>query len=144
MQELWKKIKWYIIVGGVSLILGAIIVFAVIQGSNNRKIDELSANIVAGTILNTGIQQANFRLIETNTRLSGTVGELQKGTGRLEQQIRDGNTEHQRQLEEARNRFGAIQTGLGTISEGLSGTGTTLQGVSEGLEQIKTLIKSLP
>jgi len=144
VQELWKKIKWYIIVGGVGLIFGAVIVFAIAQGRYNRAVDELSANIVAGTTLNTGLQQENFRLIEANTRLSGTVGELQEGTSRLEQQIRDGNTEHQRQLDEARNKFGAIQAGLGTISEGLSGTGTTLQGVSEGLEQIKTLIKSLP
>jgi uncharacterized phage infection (PIP) family protein YhgE len=144
VQEFWNKIKWFCISGGIGLIFGAALTFAIIQGSNNKYIDRLSANIVAGTALNTSLQQANFRLTEANTRLSSTVGDLQAGTNRLEKQIRDGNTEHQRQLEEAGNRFSLIKAGLGTISEGLGKTGTTLQGIIEGLEQIKTLIKSLP
>lgn len=136
---MWKKIFPYIL----GFIIGIILTWAISSGYNNRKINELSNTINTDKTINTVIQQANFRLSESNSRLSDNVRQLQEGTGRLEKQIRDRDAEHQRQIDETRNRFESIKTGLENISRQFESSGDIIQSVINGLDEIKKLISSI-
>jgi uncharacterized protein YlxW (UPF0749 family) len=135
----WKKIYPYII----GFAVGCITLWAISSGISNSKIDKLSNTINESKIIANGIEQNNFRLIESNTRLSESNRQLQTGIDRLTKQINDRDTEYQRQLEEIRNRFGNISITLGKVAEGLADSTGSIQSIIDGLEQIKNLISTL-
>jgi hypothetical protein len=135
----FKKIYTYLI----GFIIGTISLWAISQGISNKQINQLSNTIATSKIVTTRIEQSNFRLIETNTRLSITNRQLQEGVDRLKKQIRDRDTEYQRQLDESRNRFETIKTGLIEISRRLESSTDIVQSVIDGLEQIKNFISSI-
>jgi methyl-accepting chemotaxis protein len=135
-----KKIIFSFLAGSI---ITFIIVWAISSGQNNIIIKRLSDTITASNSISKRIEQNNFDLIESNTRLSETNKQLQTTVDRLAKSIRDRDTEYQRQLEEIRNRFGNISVALGTISEGLISSTGSIQNIIDGIEQIKSFIKSL-
>lgn len=120
-----KKIYPYII----GFIIGGITLWAISTGLSNRKIEQLSNNIAIGTETNNRLLETVDRLTERNRLDQTTIDGLR------EQIISDNNI--------AKRKLDKISSGLGTIAEGLAGTEGTIQDIIDGIESIKTFIKSI-
>lgn len=124
-MEKFKKFIPYILTS----LITAIIIFAVSQGYNNKRIDKISKQLIESESLNTELTETNTRLRESSERLGKRVGELE------EQIARD----YQRNQERIRD----FEKGLSNIADDLVTAEDTVTGIIEGIEQIKKLIESL-
>ena len=122
---MWKKVYPYII----GFIIGTISLWAISSGQSNKRIEQLSNSIAIGTAENSRLLETIDRLTERNRLDQTTIDRL------TEQIISDNNT--------AKRKLDKISSGLGAIAEGLAGTEGTIQDIIEGIETIKTFVKSI-
>jgi archaellum component FlaC len=120
-----KKIYPYII----GFIIGVVSLWAISSGQSNKRIDELSNTIAIGTAENNRLLETIDRLTERNRLDQTTIDGLRK------QIISDNNI--------TKGKLDKISSGLGAIAEGLGGTEGTIQEIIDGIESIKTFIKSI-
>lgn len=155
MNELFTKIKtwftsikWYLIIFGFGLIIGALCLFGILSGYHSAEVDRLSATIRAGEESNRILRENNSQLEQSNRsltesvdklgkELSGSIEQYENRIGELSEAIERDNREHQdtiRGIKEAVNQF----------SEGIRETEGTIQDVINGLGEVILLIKNLP
>ena len=115
----------FVIVFVIGIILGIVIT----NRFYNSKIDDLSRTVAS-------IEEINNRLQFSNTNLSSLNSRLTEEVGKLEKRIVDDYREYQ-------ERLGIVSSGLGEISEGLSGTGGDLQSIIDGMEEIKIGLRKI-
>jgi hypothetical protein len=120
-----KKIYPYII----GFIIGVVSLWAISSGQSNKRIDELSNTIAIGTAENNRLLETIDRITERNRLDQATIDGLRK------QIISDNNI--------TKGKLDKISSGLGAIAEGLGGTEGTIQEIIDGIESIKTFIKSI-
>jgi hypothetical protein len=121
----WKKIYPYII----GFVIGVVALWTIGSGQSNKRIDELSNTIAIGTAENNRLLETIDRLTERNRLDQTTIDGLRK------QIISDNNI--------TKGKLDKISSGLGAIAEGLGGTEGTIQEIIDGIESIKTFIKSI-
>jgi hypothetical protein len=121
----WKKIYPYII----GFIIGIVSLWAISSGYSNKRIEQLSNTIAIGTAENNRLLETIDRLTERNRLDQTTIDGLRK------QIISDNNI--------TKGKLDKISSGLGAIAEGLGGTEGTIQEIIDGIESIKTFIKSI-
>ena len=122
---MWKTILAF----GLGTLVSGFIVFAVAKGDHNRQVDKLSKQIDAIRDTNEYLSKYNSELVNTNNRLTTTVGELEK-------RITDDNIFYQR-------RLGEIGKSLIGISDSLGDATASIREIIDGIEQVKKLIEDL-
>jgi archaellum component FlaC len=121
----WKTILAF----GLGTLVSGFIVFAVAKGDHNRQVDKLSKQIDAIRDTNEYLSKYNSELVNTNNRLTTTVGELEK-------RITDDNIFYQR-------RLGEIGKSLIGISDSLGDATASIREIIDGIEQVKKLVEDL-
>jgi len=127
-----EKIKWVLISFGVCIIfffIGFICATNISNGKFNKQIESLSDTIKTGEDVNRELRKANIELATRNKFVEGRITDLNE-------QLADNNRRYQESLN-------GIKFSLATISRELGSSKDIIQGVIEGLEQIKILIRSL-
>ena len=122
---MWKTILAF----GLGTLVSGFIVFAVAKGDHNRQVDKLSKQIDAIRDTNEYLSKYNSELVNTNNRLTTTVGELEK-------RITDDNIFYQR-------RLGEIGKSLIGISDSLGDATASIREIIDGIEQVKKLVEDL-
>lgn len=124
-----NNVKAWIIAIVIGAIIGAGSLWAVLQGSYNRRIDELTATVNELSEGNRELQAKNTELGRINSELTGTVTEL-RNTIRID-------------TERYTKEIGRIKETLSGVTGDLSATGAGIQQVIDGIERIKELVKNL-
>ena len=123
---MWKRIRLYLLVAGISVIATFSATYFIAQGASAKRFERVSNDLAVSQSL---VSQLNLRLD------AATSGEqrLEVTTGRLASDNSRADADR-----------AVIEAGLGRVQSNLSTAGGQVDSVIEGLEQVKDLIRSLP
>lgn len=125
-----KTVRTVLISIGFGILVGAGVCWAVLQGGYNRQIELLTSDLRVSQEYGNSVAQS---LRSADARVTGLGDQI----SRLEEQRASDNRQHE--LE-----YNRLTQGLKQLSSGLGQTGQDLDQAIDGLEQLKTFVRSLP
>ena len=125
-----KAIVPFVLVLALGFVLGGWTVFSVSEDRHSRELKEISDNLARSEELNRQLDEANGKLIESNSRARADVD-------RLERKLASDRREFEA-------RIGGIKSTVADIASGLGGSASDIQSVIDGLRELGALIEALP
>ena len=125
-----KTVRNYIICTCIGLLIGISGCYYFAQGQFDKRYNAVSNELTASQSLNNDLRSANTALQAANSRSTATVE-------RLKQQLSSDNIRFNATIDGLKEAIGKTAAGLGSTTD-------AIQSVIDGLESIKTLVRSLP
>jgi uncharacterized protein YlxW (UPF0749 family) len=125
-----KTIRNYCICLCVGLLVGIAGCYFIAKGQFDKRYNAISNELATSKSLYTDLQATNTRLQSNYSRATATVERLQK-------QIDADNSRFNETID-------GLKSAIGKTAEGLGQSTEDIQSVIDGLESIKSLIRTLP